>query len=240
VGVVNQLTYFSLPSPLRASPVYFVAGGFATLLELRSDKNMNYKNKNLLLCVASLVAIGCFRSTAADFSVTTPGAQFAFAMVNSSGQSLGNSPTLTLVRGRTYTFAVATTAGFHPFRINSTGATPNHTDTGTITFVVPTNAANYTYDCFVHGASMQGQILTVPPPAPPVPSIVSWTLSSNIVLRTAPGTSSFSVIPEYRTNLNFTNWIPLTIQSNRFLNGTNETFCGRPPAQNLFIRVKVQ
>ena len=30
----------------------------------------------------------------------------------------------------------------------------------------------------------------------------------------------------------------LTVQTNRFLGGTNETICGRPPDSNVFIRVK--
>jgi hypothetical protein len=42
----------------------------------------------------------------ADFTVTTPNAQFSF-QINGV-----NSPTLTLVRGRTYTFEISTTPGF--------------------------------------------------------------------------------------------------------------------------------
>jgi hypothetical protein len=180
---------------------------------------------------------GTLASSAADFNVTTPGAQFAF---NINGQ---NSPTLTLVRGRTYTFSVSTTAGFHPFRINNAGASPNNITSGTITYVVPTDAVNHTYDCGFHGASMAGSIVVVdppPPPTPPVPRIVSYSLGANIVLRSTPATNTFTVFPEFKTNLNETNWFALTVQSNRFLNGTNETFCGRPPGNNVFIRLRVQ
>jgi hypothetical protein len=183
---------------------------------------------------ALALLLTCMISSAADFTVRTPGNQFAF-QINGV-----NTPTLTLVRGQTYTFDVSTTVGFHPFRINSPGATPASTASGTIVYTVPTAAADYTYDCTVHGSSMQGQITTVAPPTPPTPSIVSYSFGNPIILRTAPATNRFTVVPEYRTNLNNTNWVQLTVLSNRFVNGTNETFCGRPPATNLFIRVKVQ
>ena len=78
------------------------------------------------------------------------------------------------------------------------------------------------------------------PPVPPTPTIVSFSVGTNVVLRSAPSTNTFTVIPEFKTNLNFTNWVPLTVVSNRFLTGTNETICGRPAASNFFIRVRVQ
>ena len=46
--------------------------------------------------------------------------------------------------------------------------------------------------------------------------------------------------PEFSTNLTSTNWFAITVQSNNFVNGTNETFCGRPPGTNVFIRVRNQ
>src|SRR5881396_722690 len=76
-------------------------------------------------------------AVAADFTVTTPNAQFAFKI---NGV---DHPTLTLVRGRTYSFAVNTTVGFHPFHIESAGVMNNDISTGTMTYTVPTNDANY-------------------------------------------------------------------------------------------------
>lgn len=182
---------------------------------------------------------------AADFSTTTPGGQFNF---NINGT---NSPTtITLVRGRLYEFAIATTTSpNHPFQIMSNttpmgtaqGVTNNNITTGTMFFRVPTNAVNYNFRCGFHTgtASLQGTIQTVPAPVPPVPVIVGFQFLTNIVLRTAPAADGFTVIPEFRTNLNFTNWVPLLVQTNRFLTGTNETICGRPAGSNLFLRVRV-
>lgn len=93
---------------------------------------------------------------------------------------------------------------------------------------------NYTYRCSVHGFS--GQIVTIPPPAI---RIVKLDLGANIVLRST-GTNNWTLIPQFSTNLGGTNWFALTVQSNRFINGTNETFCGRPPVSNAFIRISAQ
>ena len=172
---------------------------------------------------------------AADFNIAAPGFFFT-----TNGTAVQN-PTITLVRGRTYTFLVSTPS-FHPFQILSSGLTTNNNiSSGTITYVVPTNAPATTspgYRCSIHNFS--GTILTIDPPTPPTPQIVSYSFGPTLILRSAPATNTFTVIPEFKTNLNFTNWVALTVLSNRFSNGTNETFCGQPAGTNLFIRVRVQ
>lgn len=169
----------------------------------------------------------------ADFTVRTPDNQFAF---NINGV---DSPTLTLVRGRTYTFDVQTTEGSHPLHIESPGVDINDIATGVITYTVPTNAANYYYNCTFHGDQMRGEIITTPPPAPPTFRILSLAVSSNIVL-TSTGTNTWTVNPEFNTNLMSTNWFALTVQTNRFLNGTNEVICGKPPGDKVYIRLRAQ
>jgi len=166
----------------------------------------------------------------ADFEVRTPNDQAAF-QINGV-----NSPTLTLVRGQTYTFNVQTSPGFHPFHIESPGVDPNGIDNGIMTYTVPTNAANYFYDCVVHFGFMRGQIVTVPPPTF---RILSLAVSTNIVLRST-GTNNWTVNPEFNTDLRTPNWSALTVQTNRFANGTNEVICGRPPGTNVFIRLRAQ
>jgi hypothetical protein len=173
---------------------------------------------------------GTHTTNAADFDVTTPNSQFAFRINNV------DSPTLTLVRGETYTFSVSTTPNFHPFRINSTGVSNNNISSGTMTYIVPTNAANYFYDCTVHGQLMRGEIVTIPPPTI---RIVKLDVGTNLVLKST-GTNNWTLFPQFSTNLGSTNWFALTVQTNRFVNGTNETFCGRPPDSNVFIRIRAQ
>lgn len=174
--------------------------------------------------------MGFQRVSAADFAVTYTGSSsYAF-------NGTGSNPTLTLIRGQTYTLAV-NTPGSHPFRIVDPPAgttTGNITSSGTITFRVPTNAVNYAYDCNIH--HFGGQILTIPPPTI---RIVNLNVGPSIVLKST-GTNNWTLMPQYSTNLSDTNWFTLTVQSNRFLNGTNETFCGRPPGSNVYFRIEAR
>ena len=88
---------------------------------------------------------------------------------------------------------------------------------------------------------MRGEIETVPPPEPPEPTILilSLLVDTNLTL-ISTGTNGWSVAPEFSTNLTSTNWFALTVQTNRFLNGTNETICGRPPGNAVMIRIRSQ
>ena len=168
---------------------------------------------------------------AADFTVTSPG---FFYTINGNQPN----PTLTLIRGRTYTFAV-NSSSIHPLEILSPGVLNNNISQGTISYTVPPVASNYTYICSIHGFG--AQILTVAPPPPPPPTIriLSLAVSNNVVLRST-GTNGWSVNPEYSTNLTTTNWFALSVLSNSFLNGINETICGRPPGSNAFLRIRSQ
>jgi hypothetical protein len=83
--------------------------------------------------------------------------------------------------------------------------------------------------------------MTVAPPPPPPPSIhiVDFSLGSNLVV-TSTGTNNWNVLPEYKTNLTATNWFGLAIITNRYANGTNETICGVPSGDPVFIRIRSQ
>jgi hypothetical protein len=179
---------------------------------------------------AWVILLSCCAGTAlaADFNVISPG---SFYSIN----GMSPNPVLTLVRGETYTFAIST-ASNHPFQIVSPAGTTtnNNISSGTITFRVPTNAANYRYRCSVHGFG--AQIVTIPPPAV---NILNLTIGNELTLRST-GASNYSVLPEFKTNVASTNWFALTVRTNRFLTGTNETICGRPPDGSVFIRIKAQ
>src|SRR5580765_7372113 len=139
---------------------------------------------------------------AADFTVTSPGFFYA---INGNQPN----PNLTLVRGKTYTFAVNSSPD-HPFFINSPGVVNNDITQGTITYTVPTVGSSFQYFCSIHGFG--AQILTVAPPPPPPPPIhiLSLAVSNKVVLRST-GTNGWSVSPEFSTNLSSTNWFALTI-----------------------------
>ena len=197
------------------------------------------------LCVAIGLIWSVSQSRAADFVVTSPGFYFSFNGTNAPG----SFPTLTLVRGRTYTFSLNTATSFHPFAIGTSvfGSAPagvsgnNNNSTGTITFAVPAGAANCVYYCGVHGFTMTGNIVMVDPPSPPSISIVGLRVSTNLTITsTLASTNGLTIVPEFNTNLAAGNWFPLTVQSNRFANGTNEAICGRPAVDAALIRIRAQ
>jgi hypothetical protein len=164
------------------------------------------------------------QSWGADFSVTSPGSSYTI-----NGQT--SDPTLTLVRGQTYTFSISTST-VHPFRINSTGVVNNNISSGTITFAVPLVASNYIYECSIH--HFFGRIVTVDPPTF---RILSLKLGNTVEFKSL-GASNWTITPEFSTDLRGNTWSPLTVQSNRFSNGTNEVICGRPSANEVFVRLK--
>ena len=45
---------------------------------------------------------------------------------------------------------------------------------------------------------------------------------------------------QYSTNLATTNWFGLAVLTNSFRNGINETICGRPPGDRIFLRIRSQ
>jgi hypothetical protein len=193
--------------------------------------------------IARLILVlltGCWNfhiAAAADFSVTTPNDQFAYVI-----NGLNNNPAITLVRGKTYTFAISTNPD-HPFVIGTAvgfpappGVSGNPTSSGTITFKVPTNAPDCAYYCLIHDFS--GPIHMIDPPTV---NIVGLSIGTNLTLTTIQAsTNGFSFIPEASTDLATTNWFALTVQSTRFANGTNEIFCGRPPGTNVFLRIRIE
>ena len=91
-----------------------------------------------------------------------------------SGNGLSNAtnPSLTLTKGSTYTFSIS--ASGHPFWINQTqgtgtnnayssGVSGNGTDSGSITFTVPSDApSTLYYNCQFH-SPMTGTITIVAP-----------------------------------------------------------------------------
>lgn len=176
----------------------------------------------------------------ADFTVVNSGT----TAYNINGQS---NPGLTLQRGKTYTFSV--TAIGHPFWIKTvqgtgnlngySGASNNGIESGTVTLTLPANApGTLYYDCQIH-AAMTGVITIVDPPVPPAPLILKLNVGTNLNLRFT-GSNTFSYFPEFNTNLATTNWYALTVQTNAYTAGTNDVICGKPPGNNVFIRVRAQ
>lgn len=186
--------------------------------------------KNRFATRLTLFVLGIF------FGITAPTRAADFAVTNSGFVFFINGvrfPTLTLVRGLTYTFDVQTSS-LHPFHVESLGASNNDISSGVITVAVPTNSENFYYECVVHGEQMRGNIVAVT--APRI-EILNLSVGTNLVL-TSTATNSWTLLPEYKPSLTTTNWFALTVQTNRLVNGRRETICGRPPDDAVFIRLK--
>jgi len=180
---------------------------------------------------AALLCSGLGAASGADFSVASPGYYYSI-------NSMSPDPMLAVVRGKTYTFSIAASS-IHPFKILAPGTVNNDIYSGTITWTVPLTASNYNYICSIHGFG--GQITTTAPPPPPAPTIkiLGLSVGTNLTVLST-GTNSWKVLPEFNTNLVVTNWYSLTVQTNLYANGTNETICGRPPGSPIFIRIRSQ
>jgi hypothetical protein len=222
-------------------------------VEIRAEGQLRSTNEGKVALLRSpilrgrgarlLAALGLFIGgavQAADFTVTSPDFFFSF-------NGTGSNPTLTLQRGKTYTFALNTTPGFHPFVIGTSPGGPpppgvsgaNGQSSGTITFAVPLDASDCVYYCLFH--TFGGSIQMVDPPAPPPIQIVGLKVGTNLtVTSTLAATNGLTLIPEFNTNALSTNWFALTVQTNQFLNGTNEVICGRPEGNAVLIRIRAQ
>jgi hypothetical protein len=198
--------------------------------------------KSKLCLLAVFVAAAAIGRAQTNFTITTPGSQFAF-VVNGTNDN-PSSPTLNLPAGATYMF-VMNTAGFHPvgfLNTNSTIPVPasayysgdavkSSTSSGTNFVTIPATGypTNLWYECTVHGFS--GLINVTPPltqPAPPSNNIVSITLTSTNVTITSTGTTTtYTLIPQYNSNLVSGVWLDVPGFTNTFAAGTNTTVFDR-------------
>jgi hypothetical protein len=169
--------------------------------------------QKLALGVRVLLGLSATAGWAADFNVSNSG--FTAYVINGT-----NNATLQLLRGRTYTFALA--AAGHPFwiktnRVTGTGSaytngvTGNGLATGTLTFAVPTNAPNsLVYICQLH-AGMVGTLLITNPPAPPKPAVLTnWLHLPNGDLQfTVAGTPGLPHRVQAVAEVTASNWVSL-------------------------------
>lgn len=208
---------------------------------------MNPSNKITLF---ALGAIGLAMAARAQVTNTVANSGFAYTFSSTSGVN----PTLTLYRGVTYIFN-NTVVGLHPLYIKTNltaGATDQYTSgvsgngTAVVTFVVPSNAPDQlSYNCSIHSQTfgMHGFLNISNPPAPPTGQIVLISLSPTGVTMQSIGSSNWTAVPEFKSNLISGAWTTVPNYSNDFANGTNtatfdrlEPICG----PNVFLRVRNQ
>ncbi len=191
----------------------------------------------ILLWSFSFLTLSATMAATNVFSVL--GGSFVDYTIN--GQA---DPSLTLVRGFTYTFNL--NASGHPFWIKTPpggtgtgnayndGVTGNGTSIGTITFSVPNDAPDtLQYNCQHHSA-MTGTINIV---APPAIVITDLSFASDAVI-TSTGTDALNLNIQLSTNLALNTWTDAEIQFNSYGGGTNTTTVALPEAETVFFQVQ--
>ncbi len=205
-----------------------------------------------------LVALSASAWAQTNFVVTSPGLIYAVNGVtttNAQGLFVNNCPPLTLIAGNTYTFTMEATSihpmvvvtqnnGSPPSTFEYTNASPQIVSTGTITLTLP--LTNYPptlyYQCNIHG--FYGVITVVPPSSPPPPNqIIFISVTTNIVVTSTGTNTSYTLVPQFSSNLVNGVWGPVPNFSNTFADGTNTTTFDRLDAvcgPNVFLRISQQ
>ena len=190
-----------------------------------------------ILSLAALVLLSASANAATN--------QFSVIAANNSNYIINgvDDPSLTLVRGFTYTFNIDVNAT-HPFYIKTiagTGAGNQYNDgvsaqgitQGTVTFTVPNTATNTLfYQCSNH-FFMTGSLNIVDAP---VVDITSFIVGTDILLQST-GSDHLNLNVQSRSSL--TNaWGPVAIQSNQFIDGTNTTLIALPAGDAAFFQIQ--
>lgn len=224
-------------------------------------KTSNSSSDTLLF---SLV-LGLFSVTTAtaqtNFVITTPNYIYEVNGVTPTGTpgfDVDNSQTLSLMAGNTYTFTMEANS-IHPMVIvtNSSAspspdsfeypnASPQIVSSGTITLTIP--ATNYPttlyYQCDIHG--FYGIINVLPPSTTTPPgrnTIISVTVTTNIVMLSTGTNTTYTLVPQFTSNLVSGAWAAVPVFTNTFANGTNTTVFDRLDpicGPNVFLRISQQ
>jgi hypothetical protein len=189
-----------------------------------------------------------------NFTVTTP--NFIYSVnglpaTGAPGEFVQNSPTLTVTAGNTYTFTmeansihpmgIATNSTFPPSSSEYPNASPQIVSSGTITLTIP--ATNFPstlyYECNNHG--FYGIINVLPPTgAPPRNIIISIAVGTNVVVTSTGTNTTYTLVPQFNSNLVSGTWQTVPNFTNTFSNGTNITSFGRLESicgPNVFLRI---
>jgi hypothetical protein len=167
------------------------------------------------------------------------------------------NPTLNLTAGVTNVFVI-NTESFHPVVISTTpppggfnvysGQSPQSTsiNNGVETLTTPATGfpTKLYYMCSIH--LFGGEIdLSAPIGATPPPNtILQIKIGTNIVMTSTGSTTTWTLVPQYSTNLASQLWTPVPSSgyTNSFSNGTNTTtlFNKPTPAPNVYLRISQQ
>jgi hypothetical protein len=215
--------------------------------------------KTGVFALVSWLAFAGIAWSQTNFIVTSPNLIYAIngaTPTNAPGFNVNNCPPLTLQAGSTYTFTmqagpthpmvvVTQHTGSPPSVFSYSNASPQNISTGVITLSLP--ATNYPstlyYECQLHG--FYGVITVVPPaePSPPPNQIISLSVTTNIVLVSTGTNTSYTLVPQFSSNLVSGVWQNVSSFTNNFDSGINTTVFDRLDpicGPNVFLRISLQ
>jgi hypothetical protein len=184
--------------------------------------------------------------------ITTPGGVFAFSVDGSPATSPG--PTINLTAGMTNILRI-NTSGTHPVVVTTnsnhspamanwySAASPQDINNGLIALRIPATGfpSKLYYVCFQHG--FFGEI-DLSAPIGPVPlrnQILSVRVGTNVVMTSTGTNTTWTLIPEFSSNLFGGTWASVASYTNTFANGTNTTVFNRLDpicGPNVYLRLR--
>lgn len=182
-------------------------------------------------------------------TITTPGGAFNFTV-----DGVANNPTITLMAGVTNILRI-NTSSIHPVVVTTNmgtantnwykTASPQDISSGSIALRIPPTGfpSKIYYYCFVHGFFGQINLSAPVGPAPPSNHILSVRVGANVVMTSTGTNTTWTLIPEFNSNLVGGIWAPVPNFTNNFANGTNTTVFNRLDpicGPNVYLRLRQQ
>jgi hypothetical protein len=208
------------------------------------------KKKFAFFALCLFAAVAPCRATYHTNTITTPGGVFGYSVDGSPA----TNPTVQLVAGVT-NILVISTVNFHPVLINTspvtnfsafyTNASPQNVFDQPISVRTATGSfpTNLYYICTFHGFFGVLHFSAPSGSAPPPNTILQIRVGTNVVMTSTGTNTTWTLIPEYSSNLLKSAWSPVPGFTNVFANGTNTTTFNRLDpicGPNVFLRLKQQ
>jgi len=209
------------------------------------------KNARILTAILWIALEGICHAQFHTNVITTPNTSIFNYSVDGSAQTC---PTFSLSAGVTNILRIMT-GSTHPVIITTNrntlmtsyfnGAAPENINSGNIALRIPATGfpSVLYYICSVHGFSGQINVTAPVSPVPPRNQILSIRVGTNVVMTSTGTNTTWTLIPEFSSNLVGGIWGPVPGYTNTFANGTNTTTFNRLDpicGPSVYLRVRQQ
>jgi hypothetical protein len=209
---------------------------------------MKYVNLSVTGLVLALSATVCQADVHTN-TFTTPNDVHAYTI-----DGTNNNPTLNLVAGVTNIFVINTFSD-HPVVITTNpppnvgsryfGASPQNISAGQIAVNTATTGfpTKLYYICSIHGFGGEIDLSAPIGPTPPRNTILRIKVGTNVVVTSTGTITTWTLVPQYSTNIANQLWTPVPSYTNSFSNGTNTTVFNRLDSiagPDVYLRISQQ